>query len=103
MDNADQRDWRPRWVQRGGCRAARLAGPAGERAAMFLDEMRIELASAGIRNDAIDQVMATTRSYMDVLTTGSSSVTKGWPVSDPQTIDLIHGWLVKHLLDPKRN
>ena len=91
-----------------------LAAPAGERGVMFLDEMRVKLTTAGLRKDAVEQVVEATRAYLDSRTAGASGtaiatarnslegafVAAGWDrrqaegavhtLSDPATVSLYH-------------
>ena len=49
-----------------------LAAPAGKRSVMILDTMRAKLTSSGMRNDAIDPIVAATRGYLDAMSATAS-------------------------------
>ncbi len=52
-----------------------LAAPAGQRGVMFLDAMRMKLATSGMARDAVTQVIDATHVYLDALSTAASPAT----------------------------
>ncbi|WP_082445477.1 alpha/beta fold hydrolase [Sphingomonas sp. Leaf28] len=84
-----------------------LAAPAGERGVMFLDAMRLKLATSGMESKAVEDVVGATRFYLNALTTTASRETiAGGRMSLVQSF-VAGGWkrdqaegAVKTLADP---